>query len=309
MKDLAAPLLEGVRIVNDKADVDPDDFEPPNQAFALTPRVLTGGAPNLVAVHSNNLDNLPPLVNATTLHLGTNNFFSSFEFNTQILTNLAAACPFLSTLSIHGRYVGTLDVAGVAMPSLRFLWFESGNTDTLVATFLTKVEMPNLESLWLDCPHNEVINTVRNHHPRPYFPALKYLTLQRFDYFSSSKFAQVFPTIEALHLSFCSGYHVSFLTGALVQDDLSHWQSLRTLVFRTTSERHIKKLSESINQIVTKRESGGRPVQRVLLDRDLLAALSTEKSVRAFTSLEELRADNYDDPWWIVSHTDTRDRL
>ncbi|KAG6841422.1 hypothetical protein C0991_011316 [Blastosporella zonata] len=305
MKDLEAPLLERMRIVDDDAVVDPDVFLPPDQAFPSNPRILAGGTPNLIAVHTNNLYYPPPLANVTTLHLRTTSFFSSFEINSQVLSGLAAGP--LSTLSIHGNFTGHWYVESVTMPNLRSLWFD--NDDALAARFLTTVNLPNLESLWLKCPHYDVINMISGYHPRPSFPALKYLTLQSFDYYSSTKFAQVFPTIEALHFSYCDNFHVSFLKHTLVEDDLARWRDLHTLVFRTTRETYTGKFSKVLNDLVTERRRGNRPIQRVLLDRDALVHLGTANSIRAQTSLEELHPDNFDDPWWIISHTDTRERF
>ncbi|KAG6861112.1 hypothetical protein C0995_003841 [Termitomyces sp. Mi166 len=299
IKDLAAPLLERVHVVDDNMQTDLAHVIPFQQTFPTNPLFLLGGAPKLAVLHSNNLEQFPPLANVTTLHLRTSqSFFSSLDIDTHVFLDLATVCPSLSTLSIHSKYVGRWTVNDVAMPNLRSLWFS--NSDTLAAKFLTTVRLPNLESLWLDCPHYQAINMIYDHHPRPSFLSLKYLTLQSFDYYASTKFSQVFPTIEALHLAYCNSFHITFLKQTLVED---RWQNLRTLAFRTTRETYAVKFSNILNELVIERHVGGRPILRVLMDSDLLTALTTANSVRTYTSLEELRADNYNDPWWILSHT------
>ncbi|KAG6857186.1 hypothetical protein H0H87_008251 [Tephrocybe sp. NHM501043] len=305
MKDLTAPQLEGMRIVDDGAAPDSENFSPPS-TFPLKPQILTGGTPKLAAVHTNNLDYPPPFTNLTTLHLRTSEFSSSHETDNEILSALIA-CPLLSTLSIHGDWAGDWTKEGVTLSNLRSVWF-SGK-DTLSAKFLTTVSLPRLESLWLHCPHYHVLNMIIDHYPRPTFPALKYLTLQTFDYYASVKASVVFPTIEALHLAFCNNFHVSFLQQALVEDALARWRNLHTLVFRTTRETYASKFSSVLNEVVIDRHYANRPIKKVLLDRDALSALSTANSVRMHTSLEELQEGNFDDPWWILSHTDTGDRL
>ncbi|KAG6850850.1 hypothetical protein H0H93_007468 [Arthromyces matolae] len=302
MKDLFTPLLERVSIVDDELEDEQGDSTPSNDSFPLKQRFLSGGAPKLTTLNTNSLDIFPPLHNVVTLHLRTTESFSSFDINADVIANLITQCPALSSLSIHGSFVGHWTVEDITMPNLRCLWFSG---DILPAKFLTTVKLPGLQSLYLDCPAYQVINMICGHVPQPTFPSLKYLTLQGFDYYSSKKFAQVFSTIEALHLAYCNSFHVTFLKQTLLDDDLSCWQNLRVVAFRTTRETYAPKFSKVLVELVSERHRGGRPIQQVLLDSDLLAALTTRKSVEAYTSVEEMREDNYDDPWWIITHSDT----
>ncbi|KAG6879923.1 hypothetical protein C0992_009587 [Termitomyces sp. T32_za158] len=302
MKNLVAPLLERVHIVDDYIGVDSHAPGLSDQTFPANPQFLIGGAPKLVMVHTNNLRQIPPLANVTTLHLRTSHSFSSFDIQYHILSDIASLCPSLSTLSIHGNLVGHWAVDKVIMRGLKCLWFNNG--DIFAAKFLTTVDLPNLESLWLNCPQYQVVNAIHNFHPRPCFPSLKYLTLQTFDYYASTKFSQIFPTIEALHLAYCNSFHVTFLKQTLVEDNMARWWNIRHLVFQTTREIYAVKFSKILHELVAERHANGRPILRILLDSDLLAALTTASSVRTHTALEELRGDNYDDPLWILSHKD-----
>jgi len=309
MADMAAPLLQRIRIVDDDEDINDDQhIMDTNQALSVKPRIFTGGAPSLHALRVNRLHCLPPFTNVTTLHLHTSTCFSSLEMNTQVLSELSAACPFLSTLSIHGNFRGACLGDKITMPSLRSLWFYNG--DTLAAKFLTAVSLPNLETLWLDCPQYQVIQVIATAHPQPTFPALRYLTLQSFDFYASSQFAKAFPTITALHLSYCNSFHVTFLKETLVESEYSRWPHLTTLVFRTTRETHARKLLKTLDEIVAERHDGRNPIRRLLVDKDILATLGPyANSLQEKTTLDLLRPDNFDDPWWLMSHMDTGERL
>ncbi|KAF5380501.1 hypothetical protein D9615_004688 [Tricholomella constricta] len=303
LADVAAPLLQRIRVMGD----DGDNVEPPSgQILVSSPGVLTGGVPMLTTVQMGNMRCLPPLANVTTLHLRASHFSSS-ELNTHILSDLTTACPSLTTFSIHGNFRGDWIGENITMPSLRSLWFQNG--DTLAAKFLATVSLPNLESLWLDCPQYRVIQVIDHSIPRPTFPALKYLTLQYFDFYASSQFAKAFPTITALHFSFCNPFHITFLKETLIEDDHSRWPNLDTLVFRTTRETHAIKFSKTLDEIVSERQRGNNPIRKLLLDKDILGNLFTADSLRARTNLDVLRPDNFDDPWWIMSHMDFGDRL
>ncbi|GLB37730.1 hypothetical protein LshimejAT787_0407810 [Lyophyllum shimeji] len=309
MADAAAPLLQRIRIQNDdNVNIDHDQLIATNLLLSVEPRILTGGAPSLTALRIDSLRRLPPLTNVTTLYFHTSAYFSSLEMNTRVLSELAAACPLLSALSINGTFRNARLDDKITMPSLRALSFS--NQDNLADKFLTAVSLPNLESLWLDCPQYRVIQVINNAHPRPTFPALKYLTLQSFDFYASSQFAKAFPTISALHLSYCDSFHITFLKETLVEYDFSRWQSLDTLVFRTTRETHAKKFSRTLNEMVAERYESKSPIRRVLVDRDILASLGPHAdALRAKTSLGQLQPENFDDPWWLMSNQDTADRL
>ncbi|KAF8070737.1 hypothetical protein FPV67DRAFT_1040719 [Lyophyllum atratum] len=304
MADLAPPLLQRLRIVDDDELISMDPIE----VLSTNPRVFAGGAPSLVALHLNSLYCLPPLINVTTLYLHTSTYFSSYELNTEVLSDLTMACPSLSFLSIHGKLLGPWSGNDITMPSVRSLWFRNRDEDTLSAKFLMTVSLPNLESLWLDCPHFPVIRMLSTSHPA--LPSLKYLTLHHFDFYPSTNFAKVFPTIKALHLSYCNPFNIMFLKETLIEDDYGRWPNLETLVFRTTRETHGKKLARGLDEMVTERFAVNNPIQKVLVDEDIMAVLGPHaESLRGKTNLDVLHPDNFDDPCWLMSHVDTADRL
>ncbi|KAG5647088.1 hypothetical protein DXG03_001458 [Asterophora parasitica] len=304
---LEAPSLERIRIVDDGGDID-DEPPSPSGVFQPRPGVFIGGAPRLAAVWVNNLRVLPPLTNVTTLHLHTPSYFSSAELNPSSLKSLTATCPSLSSLSIRGNFRGDWPHGGpVTIPSLRSLWFESG--DTLASSFLATVSMPNLVSLWLDCPQYRVIQRIFNSTSRPNFPALKYLTLQGFDFYASTHYAKAFPTITALHLPFCNLFHITFLKETLIENDHSRWPNLDTIVFRSLRDTHAKKFSTVIDDMVRERHNSIHPIRRLLVDKDVLANLYSADSIGARTDLKVLSADSFDDPWWIMSHMDSGDQI
>ncbi|KAG6828253.1 hypothetical protein H0H92_008641 [Tricholoma furcatifolium] len=292
MKDLLAPLLEQLHIQVNDDKTNASSLDP---VFPLTPSILIGGAPRLVTLSTNEPRQLPPFKSITTVHLDV----SRFQHNgSDVLSSLVFACPSLSTLSIHGTVSGDWTVVNATMPSIRSLWFS--NNDKFAGKFLTTVELPKLGSLGLDCgrAHYQVASMLYYHRPGPpSFPLLKHLTLQSFDYFASEKYAKVFPTISTLHSKFGNSFHLVFLKQVL--EDLENWKNLETLVFEMPYENQV---FNYLNNIVVQRGLGDRPIQRILLNRELLVALPAENTISTHTSLDELRADNYDDPWWIISN-------
>ncbi|RDB25433.1 hypothetical protein Hypma_007604 [Hypsizygus marmoreus] len=316
--NLSAPILERLRVVDDGiGSIEALHDALNNGESNGVECILAGGAPKLASLSMSSIVYLPLLASVTTLHLHSSPHSFAFRIDFSLMSDLAKACPRLTNLSIHGYFYGYEESAWPApgsyqvdMPSLCSLWFI--NDDSLPVRILTSISMPKLKSLWLDCPHNAVshnlVDFVSGHPLHPFLPSLKHLTLQGFDFYPCALYAKAFPSITALHLPYCSTFHLPFLKGALNENDVAWW-NLDTLVFRTKRDTHAKKFSKNLEEIVFERAQRGNPIKRVLLDHDMFSTLYETDTLLVNTRVEELSPTNYDDPWWIMVHEDTGDYL
>lgn len=300
---LAAPVLQRLTVnVDVGASLDDAHFD--SSIFSSAPRLHFVRSEALRCCWL-------PLSGLTTLHLQRSFHIAPLGYNQ--LLEIITTPHSLANLSIHGT-IDSLDwpihdSPAFEMNSLRSLQFV-GNS-TCVSKFLLSVSAPQLHSLWFECSPYENFLLLRESPQTTLglikFPALRYLTFQRCDY---NYLSRVFPYVSHLHVSYCSTFLqlISF-EGTLTGETTSHWPHLHTVAIRTLHDAHHVQTSATISRLVSSRINAGRPIYKLLLDRDLLTILEGVAFLRENIQMELLSTSNYLEPWWIMAHEDPGDRI
>lgn len=307
MSKATAPTLQRLRVSVDGSD----DFGPSNND-ATVDTFFAGGASQLLCAEIDGLWYLPPLGNLTALELHAS--IEALPLSYIDFSIIANTAPHLAHLAIRG----VVDVSrwptpaalALEMPSIRSLLFSNENMFSTI--FLTSVAVPNLQSLWMDYPNHAIpesffnspmFSTANN------FPALRYLTLQSYDFYGIEFLARVFPSVTHLHLAYCNTSHIRYLRDALLNKDHRWWPHLHAVAIQTTRDHYVEKLEQTFEEITGSRVHDGMPIKKLFLDLHGFLALSKSNTLQEHTKLEELGPTNYSDPRWIMAHEDTMVRV
>ncbi|TFK44910.1 hypothetical protein BDQ12DRAFT_708726 [Crucibulum laeve] len=280
--------------------------------------LFSGRAPRLTFLETEMPSIMPPLTYLTTLHLHGlhQNSPITYEYMLELATNASA----LQNLSIRGLTLITSWPLDFMNPSFQMKELRSllvGDDGPLSVKLLLSVNAPQLKSLWLECSFDSFASFFESPQidGRNKFPALEYLTLHDTDSYQLSAFANSFPSIKYLHLSYPHLFNVKYLESALLRasgnPEIPPWRQLHTMIIRTRNEVHSGRLFDVLFRAIPARKLTGRPILQLLLDRDLLRlAIKATTVIPEFSvAMSQLDTINYREPWWLMSHEDTPDRL
>jgi len=247
------------------------------------------------------------LRNLTTLYL--HGFDSSLQISSDDFVQTFASLSSIVNLSLLGTVgFGFWPNGMPLMPeftlnnlkSLRLL--DGGG---LAIRMLLGVSAVNLESLWLECSHDNFPTHLfdvpqLNIFGKPKFPNLKYLTIVMDNFTMSSRLAEIFPTVTHLHFHYPTYKEAIQLIQAFTA---RRWSSLQVLVFSAFKEKDAQQLNTALLSILPQRRQDNIPLDRILLDKDHLRWLDRvvpleAKKLRQLVGFELLTADNYPEYWW-----------
>jgi hypothetical protein len=247
------------------------------------------------------------LRNLTTLHLHnlTGRLYLSYQHFVEMLT----APPSLQNLSIRGSLdvtrwpLHTVDGQGFSMNNLKALRLPDDSMFSV--KILLSISAPNLVSLWLGSSFHKFghfFNAIGS--GRVKFPALKYLTIPSYDFSHNSQFPHVFPTITHLYLPYVNIYAAGYIVDTRFNSTFtSYWRRLDTLVMVLIRQRQMTRLHTDLCTFLPIRRSAGYPIRQLLVDDDIRRVLEKQSpDVSNYVKVDILSLENYQEPWWIMSH-------
>jgi hypothetical protein len=302
-QDQHAPMLNSFSIKYGRA------FSSDDPDFALSTTILTGGShDHLTFIETDTPNIFPPpenLRNLTTLYLhGLDPFL---QFSSENFVQMFASLPSIVNLSLQGSVDFGIWPNGMpkfALNSLKSLRLLEGGG--LAIHMLLGVSAVNLESLWLECSHDNftvhLFDAVQlNIIGRPKFPNLKYLTIVMDNFTMSSRFAAIFPTVTHLHYHYPTCKQAIQLIQAFTAP---RWPSLQALVFSAFKEKDAQQLNTALVRILSQRRQDNIPLRRILLDKDHLrwldhvVSFKEAEKLRQLVKFDLLTANNYPEYWW-----------
>ncbi|KAF8633451.1 hypothetical protein AX17_004620 [Amanita inopinata Kibby_2008] len=308
-ENVAAPALQCLHIIANKHVM-------PYRRSGTPCTIFCGGTPQLRLVDLEVTWTLPRLETVTTLVFG-DMCVPSGGLIDQLL-NIFANAPCLVHLCIDGtfrlnQFPETLPNA-LSMDSLRSLKLLC-EANAPVIRFLSVLQAPQLESLWLGCrPHYSLTPFLSDASVQSggKFPQLRYLTLQGHDFAQPNLFSNAFCSVTHLHILYPRNTKLDldnmFQPGST---DQVHWPNVHTLVIQTTHDAYSghslipNNLVNQLSSLIVFRRQINKAIGTLLLDRDLLQIVSRNGWVWEGLEMETLGPDNYQEFWWNLYEDET----
>ena len=332
LDNIEAPLLQRLRINTTVHDVDlqspREDGRTLGTAAPATEEsdiakkihfpIFSGGVSSLYFAELE-VPFFPPLSGLVTLHIhNTRLTWLTFDTFAQIISQASS----LENLSISPGYYTSAhwpvhrDAPRITLPSLRALRIDDDESPGMSWRILLSLATPNLISLSLlststgfntlfEAPQIQASIGAR-------WPKLEYLVLHENNLQEMTGWAKMFPTIKYLHLPRLMGYYFKrFARDILLPTATgeSLWPELRVLVFGTAKDQYSKTVQDGLCSIATERKARGLPVPKIMGDREFIASMKTSDLVNEVTETEVVDVNNYREPWWVMNHEETMDKI
>ena len=277
----------------------PDMIRPRTADF----KVFSKGLPQLTFLETDLPDCVPlSLQNLTTLHLHT--LTDTLNLSYQSFFEMITAPPSLRNLSIQGFLNAslwpwhTVSGTGFSMNNLKALRLPDESLFSV--KILLAISAPNLVSLSLGSSFHNFGQFFNVSNPGK-FPALKYLTIPRYDFSYNTQFPHAFPNVTHLYLPYLNVHYRG--DNRFKTTFISHWRQLDTLATGMIREGQTQKFHNDLCNFLPLRRDAGYPLRQLLIDGDLRRILKKEHpDASQYVKIDVLSLETYQEPWWIMSH-------